>query len=179
MLTQNDLKNFQKGKKKAFDKVYTAYAGGMYVVAKRYVFDNDTAQEIVQDSFIKIYENRASFNVEKPIGAWIKTITINTAISYIRKNARFVHVEDDAQFETEVIFEEVNNEEERKQLLMKALETLPTGYRTVFNLYVLDNLTHKEIAEYLDISVNTSKSQLFKAKNMLKTLLQGQMEQAE
>lgn len=179
MLTQNDLKNFQKGKKKAFDKVYEAYAGGMYFVVKRYVSDEDTAQEIVQESFIKIYENRKSYDVDKSIGAWIKTITINTAISYLRKNSRFVHIENESEFENEIEEIEPINEENRKVMLMKALETLPAGYRTVFNLYVLDNLTHKEIADYLSISVNTSKTQLFKAKKMLKSLLQGEMEKAE
>jgi RNA polymerase sigma-70 factor (ECF subfamily) len=111
-------------------------------------------------------------NPEMPIAPWIKTITIRTALNYIQKNYSIVLIDNELKFDKAIF--EVENELDKQALmdkLLKILQQLPDGYRTVFNLYTIDNLTHKEIAEYLSISEGTSKSQYFKAKKMIHELL--------
>ena len=84
MITEEDLQNFTKGKKDAFDKIYQMYSSGMFGICLRYVRCKDDAQDILQEAFIKIYKNCHTYNSDKPIGAWIKTIVIHTAINYLK-----------------------------------------------------------------------------------------------
>lgn len=173
-MDNNKLKRkFIRGNKKAFDKIYKDFSSAMYSVCLRYTKNTDEASDILQDAFVKIYEKRKSFNPDYELGSWIKRIVINTAIDHYKKNKKMILVEDDSYFETE--FEsniELESTENIKEILLQTLKLLPEGYRAVFNLYVLDNLTHQEIADYLNISVNTSKSQLSRARKMLKSLLE-------
>ncbi len=145
----------------------------MFGICLRYTRCSDDAQDILQDTFIKVYKNKNLYNPEKPIGAWIKTITIHEALNYIKRNySRFVLTENENDFNIpdEEAFN-LNDQTELKTKLLSILNKLPDGYRTIFNLYTIDNLTHKEIAEYLEISEGTSKSQYFKAKKMIHSLL--------
>ena len=163
---------FIKGNKKAFDIIYKDYSKAMYSVCLRYTKNTDEAADILQNSFIKIFENRKSFNPEYELGSWIKRIVINTAINHYNKNKKMVLVEEESYFETEdnnTI--EVTQTDDLKNKLLETIRLLPEGYRTIFNLYVFDNLTHLEIASYLNISVNTSKSQLSRARKMLQKSL--------
>ena len=173
MITKEILIDFIKGEKYAFDTIYKSYAKGMYGICLRYSRCADDAQDILQDTFIKVYNNKKQFDPEKPIGAWIKTITIHEALNYIKRNYnRFVLTENESDFnEMEEMSLDINDQNELKTKLMLILNKLPDGYRTIFNLYTIDNLTHKEIAEYLEISEGTSKSQYFKAKKMIQSLL--------
>lgn len=172
-LESETLIAFSRGDKAAFDAVYAAYAPGMYGVSLRYTRCEDDARDILQESFIKVFENRTSYDPELPFGPWMKTIVIRTALNYIRSNYRFVLTDNDARFD-EMVHDESETDafaDHRKHLL-NVLQKLPDGYRTVFNLYTIDNLTHKEIAEYLGISEGTSKSQFFKAKKMIQEMLE-------
>lgn len=172
-ITKEILVEFAKGQKTAFDKIYAAYAPGMFGICLRYSRCEDDAKDILQESFIKVYENRHLFNPDLSFGAWMKTITIRTALNYIKQQYRFVLTDNDSSFDAAVI---ENNESDLmsdyKLKLLAILQKLPDGYRTVFNLYTIDNLTHKEIAEYLGVSEGTSKSQYFKAKKMIQELLE-------
>lgn len=168
MITEDICEQFKRGNKKAFDKIYAAYSGAMYGICLRYTRCADDAQDVLQESFIKIYKNADQYSLDKPLAAWIKTIVINTALTYIKKNYRFSLQEDDTYFDDSVEMEiDVEDQEMLKRMLMSFLNKLPDGYRTVFNLFVLENLTHKEIAEHLGISENTSKTQFFKAKKQI------------
>jgi RNA polymerase sigma factor (sigma-70 family) len=172
MITIDIVIGFSKGEKAAFDKIYAAFSASMFGVCLRYARCRDDAQDMLQESFIKIYNARESVNPELPIAPWIKTITIRTALNYIQKNYSIILIDNELKFD-QAIFE-VENELDKQALidkLLKILQQLPDGYRTVFNLYTIDNLTHKEIAEYLSISEGTSKSQYFKAKKMIHELL--------
>jgi RNA polymerase sigma-70 factor, ECF subfamily len=174
------LQQFVKGDKKAFDQVYNAFAGAMYGICLRYARCDDDAQDMLQEGFIRVYKSANTFSLGHPFPAWMKTIFINTSISYIRKNYRFDLKEDDAFFDQQVHEAETGetNAAEMKQRLLKILNQLPDGYRTVFNLFVIDNLTHKEIAEYLEISESTSKTQYLKAKRMIQQLLMNEQVRA-
>jgi RNA polymerase sigma-70 factor (family 1) len=176
----NDKKlkeKFIRGNKKAFDIIYADYSQAMYMLCLRYTRNEDEAADILQDAFIKIYEKRAQFNPIYPLASWIKKIVMNEAINHLRLNKRFELIEDDHYFEAEEEedFEIANLSDNRlMQALKQILNDLPDGYKMVFNMYVFENLKHQEIAEYLDISVNTSKSQLSKARKYLKKKLDEQ-----
>lgn len=166
------ISGFIKGKKRAFDKIYHAYSPGMYAIALRYVKDEDQAKDVLQNSFIKLYKSRDNFDPSGSIGAYIKRITINTALDEIRKSKRFESIDETMVLsESDDEFELENDSNQNYEQLLALIQELPDGYRMVFNLFVFENLKHKEIAEYLNISVNTSKTQLLKAKRMLKERL--------
>jgi RNA polymerase sigma-70 factor, ECF subfamily len=170
---EENIEEFIKGNKKAFDGVYQKYAPSMFVICTRYASCRDDAQEILQETFIKIYENSHKANPDFPLGPWIKTITIRTAINFLKRQRKLILKEDEDFFETEMdFFEPDNNTEDKKMELIRLLNKMPAGYRTIFNLFVLDNLTHKEIAAYLEISEGTSKSQLTRARDWIKSNLE-------
>lgn len=163
------IENFIKGEKKAFDWVYKTYAPSLFGICLRYTNCRDDAQEVLQETFIKVYNNREKVDPNRPLGPWMKTIAIHSAISFLKVQKRMVLKDDSTFFDERVEQEDPASETlELKERLLRILAELPDGYRTVFNLFVLDNLTHKEIATYLNISEGTSKSQLAKAKNWIK-----------
>ena len=174
MLDNDALSKFIKGDRVGFNAVYEAYSSGMFAICLRYLRCDDDAKEVLQESFIKVYEYRQKFDASKSIGAWIKTITIRTALNYIKKNYKMILIEDETQFDTfsNPVVEEDSNS--MKDILKKALEKLPDGYRVVFQLFAIENLTHKEIADYLGIKEGTSKSQYSKAKSMIKRMIENQ-----
>lgn len=175
MIAKDVLIKFVKGDKLAFDQIYAAYASGMFGICLRYTRCHDDAQDVLQESFIKLYQTRERFNPELSIGAWIKTITIRTALNYIKDHYRYVLTDNDLTFDGHLVDEEIELETHAlKERLLRVLQQLPDGYRTVFNLYTIDNLTHKEIAEHMNISEGTSKSQYFKAKKTIQLLLESE-----
>lgn len=172
-MEKEELKQqFMKGSKAAFDLIYASYSKGMYSICLRYTKNQDEAADILQESFIKVYEKRTLFNPQYEIGPWIKRIVINEAINHFRVNKRFDLKDDETVFEAVDEQIEVEDVSKIKDVLMEILRELPEGYRTVFNMYVIDNLTHQEIAEYLGVSVNTSKTQLLKARKLIRQKLE-------
>jgi RNA polymerase sigma factor (sigma-70 family) len=173
VITEEIRVDFVSGKKYAYDVIYTSYSPGMFAICLRYTRCEDDAKDVLQEAFIKVFVNREQYDPTLSIGAWIKTITIHTALTYIKKNYRFVLHDD------ELVFDELVTEsaaepdiELLRRRLLSILNKLPDGYRTVFNLYTIDNLTHKEIASYLGISESTSKTQYLKARKMIQQLLE-------
>jgi RNA polymerase sigma-70 factor (ECF subfamily) len=126
------------------------------------------ADDILQEGFIKILTKLNDFRYEGSFEGWIRRTIINTAINYYRRNvrnSRFLEIEEfDAPISEneENIFDKISKEE-----LLRLIQELPNGYRTVFNLNVIEGYTHKEIGEMLNISDNTSKSQLTRARSIL------------
>lgn len=144
----------------------------------RYAKDTDEAQDMVQNGFIKVFAKLDVYNFTGSLEGWIRRIMVNTAIDQIRKNKRDpFSIEDDARIqnlEEEIPFdvEETNSETSIKaEKAIKAISQLSPAYKAVFNLYVMEGYTHKEIAEYLGISEGTSKSNLAKAKMKLRLIL--------
>ena len=174
MITKDDLIAFSKGKKKGFDKIYEAYSPGMYSICLRYLNSEDDAKDALQDAFTKVYNHRSTYKIELPIGAWIKTITIRCALSILKERNKFESFDEMKINSNPLEIEIEESDHDLKKSLELALKKLPDGYRTVFNLFAIDNLTHKEIASYLSITEGTSKSQYSKAKAFLQKLLQSE-----
>lgn len=161
-----------KGKRRAQNKLYQHYASGMLGVCLRYSRNLHEAEDILQEGFIKVFRNMESLRNVEYLPSWIKTIMVNTAITHLNKsNIRFDEItENNAGIEEEESDYLIDHVE--PELLLKLIQQLPEGYRIVLNLYVFEDLKHKEIAEQLQISVNTSKSQLSKARKFLKNKLE-------
>lgn len=172
MIAREIIDAFVAGEKKGFDALYASYAPGMFMICLRYTRCRDDAQDVLQEAFIRVFSKRETYDQDRPIGPWIKTIVIRCALSYIRENYRFQLTEDESQFDRAMEEEAGNSDQGLKDKLLDALNKLPDGYRTVFNLFAIDNLTHKEIAAYLGITEGTSKSQYAKARKMLQQVLQ-------
>ncbi|MCB0620174.1 MAG: sigma-70 family RNA polymerase sigma factor [Saprospiraceae bacterium] len=148
-------------------EVFRLYAGKMLAVCQRYARHHMEAEDILQEAFIKVYDNVAKFQFKGSFEGWIRRIVINTALKNYQKSSfqkERIGLEDydDRPIEPEAI--SLLQEEE----LLDLIEQLPDGYRVVFNLYAVEGYSHKEIAEMLGIGESTSRSQLVKARKMLK-----------
>jgi RNA polymerase sigma-70 factor (ECF subfamily) len=147
--------------------LYEHHKIAMFTLCLRYATDRSDAEDILQDGFIQVFRSIQQFDVSRGVfEGWMRKVFINTALQQIRKKKMsFVEVNDtQLQLSTN---EDVISQLSLKELMLH-IQQLPPGYRTVFNMYVIDGMQHNEIAESLQISVNTSKSQLFKAKQILK-----------
>ena len=152
--------------------LYNTYASRMYGLCHRYVKDSMGAEDILITAFTKVFDKIQQFKSEGSFEGWIRKIVVNEALSYLRRN-RSMYLETDLeQADREPDYAGIGDQLEADDLL-KMIQELPTGYRIVFNLYAIDGYSHKEIAEQLGISENTSKSQLSRARTYLQKLLLG------
>lgn len=166
-----------RNERRAQEELFKLYYGKMLGVCMRYTSDRDTAEEVLQEGFIKIFDKLEAFDYKGSFEGWIRRIMANTAIDHIRKskkNPLLTDNDEDFKLGTE---DPIVNKEEiefvgiKAELAMEAINELSPAYRAVFNLYVLEEYTHKEIAEILGISEGTSKSNLSKAKLNLQKIL--------
>jgi len=140
----------------------------LYLIAMRYLSDHHNAEDIIIQSFTRVFKNLKNFvfQGQGSLGRWIRTIVINESIRFLNKKSLIQFNDDIKKLDYQ------NNDANGLQQMQatditRLIEKLPTGYRTVFNLFVIEGYSHKEIAEMLSISENTSKSQLKKARNHL------------
>lgn len=141
-------------------------------IAIRYADSREEGAEILNDSFMKVFENIKKFNPEKPFKPWLRRIIINTAINRYHKNSNIrkwsaLSDNTDALVSEEKITAGIAYDE-----IIEMVQLLSPAYRTVFNLYVIEGFTHKEVADMLGISEGTSKSNLARAKQNLKEILE-------
>ena len=160
------LKNDRKSQKALFDK----YANKMKSVCLRYSGNNEDAEDILQDGFILVFKNLQNFKHEGALEGWIYRIMMNTALRFIKKkkNIFFENIDNKANLTAKST--NIESQLSTKEL-MDLLLKLPDGYRAVFNMYVIEGYSHKEIGKILDIKESTSRSQLAKAKIMLRSLV--------
>lgn len=166
------IKNFIFGKTEAFEYIYNITAPKIMTLCKRYASNADEAKDILQETYIKIYQNLKRFDVNSNFEVWAKRIAINTAIDHYRKNINknLSINEDIEQIEDEELFVSKDLLQYDVNKVLSAIQNLPDGYRIILNLYVLENKSHKEIAELLNINESTSRSQLTKARKTLKSM---------
>ncbi|MBL7776561.1 MAG: sigma-70 family RNA polymerase sigma factor [Saprospiraceae bacterium] len=152
--------------------LYQQYSVPMFRVLLRYARDRAEAEDLLQEGFIRVYRDLAQFRGEGALGGWIRRIMVNTALSHLRKQRDFLRdTSDFSPFENMFRTEEDFAANLDAETLLQYLQKLPPGYRTVFNLYAIDGFSHEEIASQLNISIGTSKSQLYKAREFLKRIL--------
>nr|WP_205690898.1 sigma-70 family RNA polymerase sigma factor [Cellulophaga sp. BC115SP] len=164
------VKACQKGDPKAQRRVYEKYSSRMLGVCFRYVHDDFEAEEIMIEGFVKVFEKIDTFKLEGSFEGWIRRVMVNEALMYLRrtKNAKLEMSYDNILYEPEP--EQFSTQLEVDDL-MKLIETLPIGYRTVFNLYAIEGYSHAEIAASLGITESTSKSQLSRARVILQNAI--------
>lgn len=166
-----------RGERRSQEALFKQFYGKMLSVCIRYISDRDTAQEVLQEGFIKVFDKLEVFDFKGSLEGWIRRIIANTAIDTIRKNKRNPFLSDqDTNFKQEAVDEMVEKEEFntlslKAEVAMEAISKLSPAYRTVFNLYVMEDYSHKEIADLLGINEGTSKSNLAKAKMNLQRIL--------
>ena len=162
--------------RRAQEQLFKKFYGKMLVVSLRYIRDKDSAQEVLQEGFIKVFEHIKGYDKKGSFEGWMRRIIANCAIDAIRKSKKdFLLSDNDNDFK--FLPEEEDSAEDwsittlKAEVAMEAIDNLSPAYRTVFNLYVLENYTHREIGEILGISEGTSKSNLAKAKMKLQEQL--------
>lgn len=160
------LQGCKQHQRKAQEQLYRLYAGEMLRVCLAYEPDRDDAKDILQNAFLKVFQNIEEFNGKGTLKAWIRRIISNTAIDAYRKKQRnqTLRLDDISPFAEPA--EEYSDPLVCADLL-REVEKLPDGARMVFNMYAIEGYTHKEIAEKLQISEGTSKSQLNRARKIL------------
>lgn len=147
----------------------------MMSVCMRYCKSRAEAEDVLQEGFIKVFMNINKFRMDGSIEGWIRRIMVNTAINNYHSNLKHYNMQDVDELEEIRDLQDDKKEEDirlngaiPKDKLMELIQSLPEGYKMVFNLFAIEGYTHKEISEILDISQNTSKSQLAKARRSLK-----------
>ena len=152
-------------------KLYDLYAKAMYNVCLRMLNNREDAEDMLQNVFLEVFSKLDQFRYESSIGAWIKRITVNRCINFLKKKRiEWITMEDQ---KLPVVVEEENFVDIKLSVekIRRAIPLLPDGYRLVFTLYMLEGYDHREIAEILSINEATSKSQLNRAKKKLKQLI--------
>ncbi|MFT6245592.1 MAG: RNA polymerase sigma-70 factor (ECF subfamily) [Salibacteraceae bacterium] len=168
------LKACLSGKNEAFKEMYDIFSQDMFKVCCMYAPDTDTANDFLQDGFIKVFQNLHKYQPSGSLGGWIRRVIVNSCIDNIRRDhwSKIMTSFEEQEIDITEIYNDSDFENElNSRTFFEITNELPVGYRTILNLYFLEEYTHKEISELLGISVGTSKSQLFKAKRYLKEVL--------
>ena len=162
-----------KHDRKAQQVLYDRYSRLLLGVCMRYATDKAEAEDILQDSFLKIFFNIKEYSGSGSFIGWLRKVAVNTAITHYHKNLKYrYHVEIDDYISVETGVTSFEEDFFTSDELYKVLNDLPTGYRMVFNLYAVEGYKHKEIAEMLGIDTNTSKSQYSRAKAVIRDKLE-------
>lgn len=161
-----------KGNSRAQRALFDKFAPKMLSVILRYVRNNDEAEDVLQDGFVKIFQKIGEFKMEGSLEGWIRRIMVNTALDVLRKNKKLLG---DVQLEDvsyKVSFDDHGFDEMNVTQLLKMIDNLPEGYRIVFNMFAIEGYSHKEIADTLGVTENTSKSQYSRARAFLRNQLE-------
>ncbi len=160
------------GNRQAQHQLYKKYSPKMLGVCRQYIKDLQFAEDVMINGFVKIFKHLKTFKNEGSFEGWIRIIMVRESISHLRKQQFIVY--DDEIFEQRNSANNIQSSELDVAHIQLLIDALPTGYRTVFILYTVEGYKHQEIAEMLDISESTSKSQLSKARKNLKEKLRQQ-----
>jgi RNA polymerase sigma factor (sigma-70 family) len=168
MSEEEMIKGCLKNNPLAQRTLYNKLGPKMMGVCLRYMTNMEEAQDVLQDGFVKVFDKLGAYSGAGSFEGWVRRIFVNTALDAIRKNKKLKHQTqiDDVAFalrSNDFIFETLVAED-----LLRVLQELPLGYKTVFNLYAIEGYSHKEIAKKMNVTVSTSKSQFSRAKAMLR-----------
>jgi len=160
-----------RGDRAAQRQLYEHYKQPLYRVCLRYARDKQEAEDWLHEAFLVIFRDLGQFRQQGPLGAWLRRVTVNVALQQLRRQKRTVYPATDLEGIDLADREADEVPEVPMRVLVEAIQSLPAGYRAVFNLFVIEGYSHQQIAEQLGISVGASKSQLSKAKRMLRQRL--------
>jgi len=164
------------GNRRMQEELYRRFSPRMYAVCLRYASSSDEAEDILQEGFIKIFKKLGSYRGEGSFEGWIRRVFVNTAIEHFRRRRYLQPVTEKEENTVEGKYLSVLDSLAEKDIL-ELIRQLSPGYRTVFNMYVVEGYTHKEIGDMLGISEGTSKSQLSRAKVILQDMVKKYIEQ--
>jgi RNA polymerase sigma-70 factor (ECF subfamily) len=163
------IERCKNGERKAFHELYELYAKAMFNISLRIVNNSAEAEEVLQDSFLKVFQKINSYDPNHSFGAWLKRIVINGSLDVLKKRKPvLVPLEEVTHVQEEETGDEVTYD---VNSIKKCIAQLPDGYRTILSLYLFEEHSHKEIAGFLGISEGTSKSQYNRAKKRLIELI--------
>lgn len=159
------------GDRRAQRSLFDQYYKYIYTICFRYVRNHHDVEDVVSEVFNRVFRSldKLEHADDQGLKKWIQTISINEALRFVKRKHPIDYAEDDLQFEA--AYEEPDISQIDERILKKAIDELPDGYRNIFLLNVVEGLSHTEIAEYLGISRNTSKSQMLKARILLQKKL--------
>lgn len=167
-ISESDLiKGCIEGDRQMQEELYNRFSGKMYAVCLRYANNTEDAQDLLQEGFIKVYRNLHRFRAEGSFEGWIRRVFVNSSIEHYRKKSLQLSRVSDKEEGTieDADVSALDNLAEKD--IIQLIQELSPGYRTVFNLYVIEGYSHKEIGELMGISEGTSKSQLARARSIL------------
>lgn len=165
------VKGLRAGKPAAQRQLYELYADKMMAICFRYAKNNEEAEDILQEGFIRVFRKIGTFNGTGSLEGWMRKVFQNIAIRQYQKNTR-LHVVVGLEDMEQELGEEVMDQQFAAEELLSMVQRLPDGYRMVFNLFAIEGYSHEEIAQKLDISIGTSKSQLARARKALKKMIE-------
>ncbi|GAB4279850.1 MAG: RNA polymerase sigma factor [Marinilabiliales bacterium] len=171
--TEKWLSLYAKNKYHAQFKIYKAYYKSMFNTCYRILKNKELAEDIMQEGFLSAFQNFNSFNKEYTLGAWLKKIMINKCLDELKRKKPELIITDKFEDidEPEVVIDNSENINSLINKIKNAIMKLPDGYRIILSLYLIEGYDHEEIAEILNISSATSRSQYFRAKKKLKEIL--------
>ncbi|WP_326981435.1 sigma-70 family RNA polymerase sigma factor [Chryseobacterium sp. MYb264] len=166
---QSLVNRLAKKDETAWKELFGAYSGKLTYVCSRYIIDREDVHDVLQNSFIKMFRSIDSFEYrgEGSLHAWTKRIVVNESLKHIKQNTESKNWADVDEIPDRAHEDEPNLEEVPKSAMMNMIRELPDGYRTVFNLFVFEGKSHKEIGSTLGIAENSSASQFHRARAML------------
>lgn len=163
----------KQGDRSAQKEVFVKYSQAMLAICNRYTNSHEDAKDLLQEGFIKVFSNIGKFSGKSTLKTWMTRVFINLAINHLREpRFKFFHKSvDDSEYELSDTTEELNNDDVTTVNVLQELKNLPEKYRAVLTMYAVDNLSHKEIADLLNISESNSKARLSRARVMLQEKL--------
>lgn len=168
---QELVEGCRQGERQAQRRLYDVFGGKMFAICLRYVRHRADAEDVLQDAFIKIYENMHTFRGEAPLHYWMKSIVVNTALKHLRRQKHTLELDEVNGNELPRSGPEITLAGFQMQQLMGFIQELPPGCQAIFNLFAIEGYQHNEIAKLLEISEGTSKSQYSRARCLLQQKL--------
>jgi RNA polymerase sigma factor (sigma-70 family) len=166
------IKKAVAGDQKAFKHIYELHSGKMYSLCKRYGGSNEDADDLFQEGYMKVFSSLKAYKGLGSFEGWVRRIFVNTCLDYLKAKPNFQIIS-----EVEIPPDQhptITGEQELKLTndeLLKTIQDLPSGYRLIINLFLIEGYSHKEIGDMLQITEGTSKSQLYKAKTKLQEVI--------
>lgn len=164
------IANATKGNIRAQHELFELFAPKMLSICRQYLKNPNVAEEVMLTGFLKVFTHLKSYSAQGSFEGWIRRIMVNESITQLRKEKK-LFFENEAELENSIAHTVYIDNEMDVAAIQKMIDSLPDGYKTVFVLYAVEGYKHSEIAELLQISESTSKSQLFKARRMLQAMV--------